>query len=531
MKYKWLAVIVGILLVFGSMLISMKVYLNVQELQSFINKRQDGIAQVTPVVERFVSAQPTWSSLEEKVKNTVPQIFVNKAPIDLLQPQRSPNQYQSLGSGFFINSEGELITNAHVVDQARCIWIQIPHFGKEQFDVDLIGISHDRDLALLKLKPDSLQKIQQELGAVPYLSLGDSDLVRRADEIMALGYPLGQQGIKSTTGVVSGREQHLIQISAPLNPGNSGGPALNLKGDVVGVSVSGFTEAQNVGYIIPINELKIVLDDLRSVKLLRKPFMGVFFENLPDDTVTEYLKNPKPGGLFVVDVYKDSPMYKAGIQKYDMIYAINGFKIDIHGELLWNGEKISLIDYISQLKLGQEINLIVYRQGERKEIAFNFYQADLLPIHKIYPFYEALDYEIVGGMIIQPLTINHLALLINNCPGLTKYLETKNQTEPALIVTHIFLDSYIARCHTIAPGCILAKVNNEEVKTLDELRTALFKSFDNDKVIIETAESFFLVLPFAKMIEEEKRLANDNFYTITPGMNAIIEKYKQRQKT
>ena len=124
--------------------------------------------------------------------------------------------------------------------------------------------------------------IKRVLGSIPFLPLGDSDLIHRSDEVLALGYPLGQQSLKSTTGVISGREQHLIQMSAAINPGNSGGPSLNTKGEVIGINSAGIPAAQNVGYMIPINDLKIVLADLYKVKLLRKPFLGVLFNNATD---------------------------------------------------------------------------------------------------------------------------------------------------------------------------------------------------------------------------------------------------------
>ncbi len=225
----------------------------------------------------------------------IPQVFANKAAIDILQPQRSPAQFQATGSGFFINDSGEFITNAHVIDQARSIWIQIPSCGREQYEAELIGVTHDRDVALLKLKPEAFEKIKQKLGKISFLKLGNSDLVHPADNILAVGYPLGQKGIKYTAGVVSGREGHLIQIDAAINPGSSGGPSVNLNGEVIGINTAGITEAQNVGYIIPINELKIVLDDLRKVKLLRKPYLGVFFNN-GSTALTDYLGNPQPGG-------------------------------------------------------------------------------------------------------------------------------------------------------------------------------------------------------------------------------------------
>src|SRR5207249_4901678 len=121
---------------------------------------------------------------------------------------------------FFINDEGDLITNAHVVNQAPTVWIQIPSLGKQIIDVDVLSVSPERDLALLRVKPEGLKTIRAALGSIPYLSFGDSDTVKRSEEVLALGYPLGQQSLKSTSGVISGREGHLIQMSAAINPGN-----------------------------------------------------------------------------------------------------------------------------------------------------------------------------------------------------------------------------------------------------------------------------------------------------------------------
>ena len=195
--------------------------------------------------ERVVGSQHLWSEVQKDVENTVVQIFTQVAEIDFLQPYKSPSQYNGYGSGFFISEEGYLITtNAHVVNQAKAIWIQLTSLGKQIIDdIEIIGVSPERDLALLKVGQAGLALIKSKLGRIPVLPLGDSDMVRRADEVMALGYPW-QQSLKSTTGVISGCEGNLIQISAPINPGNSGGPLLNVNGEVVGINTSGVVGAQ-----------------------------------------------------------------------------------------------------------------------------------------------------------------------------------------------------------------------------------------------------------------------------------------------
>lgn len=473
------------------------------------------------VVEKIVPAgSHPWSKVQTNVRNTVAQVFSQIAEIDILQPYKSPNQQQTTGSAFFINDEGELVTNAHVINQARAVWIQIPGLGKQQLDVDVVGLSPERDLALLRLRDESKAAIREQLGSIPYLKLGDSDLVHRADEIMTLGYPLGQQGLKSTTGVVSGHENNLIQIDAAINPGNSGGPSLDTSGQVVGINTLYAPGAQNVGYIIPINELKIILDDLRTVKLLRKPFLGILFNNA-SESLTRYLGNPLPGGLYVVDVYKGSPLNKAGVQKDDMIYEVNGYRIDNYGELAVNGERISIIDYVSQLKLGQKITMVVYRNGERKQISFSFDQAEMLPVRKIYPGYEPVEFEIVAGMVIQPLALDHVAMLVNGSPSLAKYAEMKYQKHPALIVTHVFPDSLAQRSRSIAPGAIIAKINGKEIQSLDDLRYQLFQSRESGDLTLQTNEGIFVHFPFKRILEEEPRLARNWMYEMTPAVKQL----------
>ena len=148
------------------------------------------------VVEKVIVQQP-WAEVQDKVKNCVVQIIAQTAEIDIMQPFKTPTQNGHFGTGFFI-SESEIITNAHVADKAQFLWIKIPALGKAIIDVEVVGISHDHDLALLRVTDSGLALIKNTLGTVPFLKLGNSDLVRRVDQVLALGYPLGQSSLKST---------------------------------------------------------------------------------------------------------------------------------------------------------------------------------------------------------------------------------------------------------------------------------------------------------------------------------------------
>jgi len=491
----------------------------------------------TKIIEKLVGKTNAWRPVQESVKDTVVQIVSHIAEFNFQQPYQTPRQFTAYGSGFFINEDGDIITNFHVVNQAKSIWIKVPSLGQRIIDVEIIGVSPDRDLALLRVSDEGLEIIRQELGRLPHLSLGNSDLIRRSDEVMALGYPLAQQSLKSTTGVISGREGNLIQMSAPINPGSSGGPLLNINGEAVGISTAGVVGAQNVGYIIPINDLRVVLPDLYKVKLLRNNLLGVLFNNATA-ALTEYLGNPQPGGCYVVEVIPNSTLHKAGVLSGDMIYEINGHNVDMYGEMavVWSEDKVSIIDYVSRLSIGQDVNLVIYRKGEKKNISVKFSQADLPTIHKVYPGFETIDYEVFGGMVVMQLTINHIKHFSKAAPGLVRFTEMKNQVEPVLIVTHIFPNSQLYRTRILWPGSTLNEINGIKVRTLADFRNAI-KRVENNKFtvlssdqIARASDNVFVVLDFDKIMEEEMAFSRDYKYPLSDTTRKLLQEYMNRKE-
>lgn len=483
------------------------------------------------VIERIVSSAQLWRPIQEHISDTVAQVFVQLAVVDLLQPFKTPAQGVAYGSGFFINAEGDFVTNAHVVYQAKTIYVQIPSLGKRIIDMEVIGICPDRDLALLRMKPESKKYVQSILGSIPYLPLGNSDSVHRSDEVLALGYPLGMHSLKSTTGVVSGFEHHLIQISAAINPGNSGGPLLNGKGEVIGINNSAVLEAQNVGYAIPVNDLKIILPDLYNVKILRKPVLGILFNN-GNEALTELLNNPVPGGTYIVEVIKNSILDRAGIKQGDMIYEINGHTVDMFGEMSvpWNDDKISISDYVSGLSIGDKVTLTVYRKGERKDISINFELSDPHAIRKVFPAFEPIDYEIFAGMVVMELTINHVQLLMEQAGGLAKFAELKNQGESVLLVTHIFPNSQVFRARILPTGSTINEVNGIRVNTLAQYREAIKKGASNrfftvlaSDNVSRASDDIFVVLYLDKVLDDERQFAHDYKYQLGSVAQELLE--------
>jgi serine protease Do len=484
------------------------------------------------ISENLISTAQLWRPVQDRIRDTVIQLFVQISAIDLLEPYKTPQQGTACGSGFFINDQAYIITNAHVINSAKSIWGQLPSLGKRIIDIEVVGISFERDLALLRVTEASREMITRELGGIPYLPLGDSDLVRRSDEVLAVGYPLGQQSFKSTNGIISGHEHHLIQMSAPINPGSSGGPLLNLKGETIGINSSGITESgvQNVGYAIPINTLKTILNDLYEIKILRKPFLGVRFNN-STESLTKFLGNPQPGGCYVIETIAGSPLEKAGVMRGDMIYEINGHTVDMFGDMSvpWSEDKISIIDYPLRLSIGDTVTLVAYRKGVKKTFSVSFSLSAPQAIRMIYPGYEPVNYEIFAGMVVQELTINHVRVLGDHAPGLRKYSELKYQSEPVLIISHVFPDSQLYRGRNMPLGATLQEINGTPIKTLADFRTVIKNSAAEEYLTLSASDNgtrageiIFVVLEMAKVIEEEPRLARDFRYQISEAAKEVL---------
>jgi S1-C subfamily serine protease len=482
------------------------------------------------VVETVVHKTSPWGALQPKLKDAIVQVFVQIAEFNWIQPYQTPMQKMATGTGFFIDEMGHFITNAHVVNQAKSVTIQVPSLGKEQLEAEIISVCFDRDIALLKLKAPDFDRLVNVLGKINFLPVGDSDQLYRADQIMYQGFPLGQQGLKSTVGVVSGREnmggRQYIQIDAATNPGCSGGPALNLNGEVVGVLNSGIMGAQNVGYIIPAKELKVVLHDLYHSHnpLVRRPFLGVAY-NSGSPALSSFLDNPVAGGAYVITVYKNSVLATAGVKAGDIMHSINGHIIDYYGEISvpWAEDKISLGEYASYLLIEQPIELVVYRQGQRLVFNFKFEQPKLPAIRVMYPDFEKIDYEVVGGFVIMELALNHVAIMQQVVDDLIRYKNPKNQSKSRLVITHIFPASLAQRARIFEPGNILKSINEEQVFTLADLRKALAKSADTNRLTIRTKQNVFAVLPFDKVLQQEAMLSSIYHYPISETMQNLLQ--------
>lgn len=257
---------------------------------------------------------------------------------------------RSLGSGFIINKEGDILTNYHVVSQADDIEVKLADGRK--FKAKVIGKDEKTDIALLKIKG---------AGDLPYVTLGDSSQLRPGDWVMAIGNPFGLEhtvtvGVVSALGRVIGGGPYakFIQTDASINPGNSGGPLFNIKGEVVGINSMIFAAGQGIGFAIPVNLAKEMLPQLASKGSVTRGWLGVAIQDITPELAKSFnLKDEK--GALIAEVYPDSPAAKGGIMRGDIVTSFNGKPIE---------DPYSLSLTVGNTQPGSEAEMKVLRNGK-----------------------------------------------------------------------------------------------------------------------------------------------------------------------
>jgi len=245
----------------------------------------------------------------------------------------APRSYttQALGSGVLIDGSGLILTNAHVINRASRIFVALQGRTKE-IEAKLVGKDERLDLALVRIP-------RQGRKAYPFLPLGTSDDLMVGETVIAIGNPLGL-GSSITTGVVSGPLRALtlsedfmavfIQTDALINPGNSGGPLINLDGKLIGINTAIAKQAQGIGFSIPVDIIRRVLEDLKTYGRVRRSFLGV----IPGRTGDRFAAARGYGGVLVTEIVPGSPADKAGLELADVILSLDDVPVETPGELL-----------------------------------------------------------------------------------------------------------------------------------------------------------------------------------------------------
>jgi serine protease Do len=275
-------------------------------------------------------------------------------------PPGGPNMEApvAMGSGFVIDKEGRIVTNYHVVDGAEEVTVTL-HDGKE-LTGKVIGKDEATDLALVKVDADAA-----ELHPVTF---ADSDRVRVGDPVIAIGSPFGLGGTV-TAGIVSaehreigaGRYDDFLQIDAPINRGNSGGPTFDLKGEVIGVNTliqSPSGGNVGIGFAIPANLVKEVVAELETSGTVERGWLGVHIQGIDQDLASG-LGLPTDKGALVAEVTEDSPAAKAGFKQGDVILKFDGKSVE---------RLTDLTRMVADVKPGNDANVVLWRDGKESTV-------------------------------------------------------------------------------------------------------------------------------------------------------------------
>ena len=266
-------------------------------------------------------------------------------------PRMSPLPAQSLGSGFIIEEDGHIVTNAHVVSKASVIKVHIKE-DPTVYKARVVGHDPSTDIALIKISAGESRTRKK----FPKAVLGDSNALQVGEWVAAFGNPYGHSNTM-TKGIISAIDRHIdelnllpfLQTDAGINPGNSGGPLVNTQGQVIGVNTAINPRAQNIGFAIPIYNVRSILKSLKKYGYVKRGFLGVHMSNVP----VEFDYNKKTyQGVLIVDVMKGGPAQRAGIRSQDIITEFNGSPIKTSK---------NLFDIVSATPKGEKVRGKLFR--------------------------------------------------------------------------------------------------------------------------------------------------------------------------
>ncbi|HUF87021.1 MAG TPA: DegQ family serine endoprotease [Thermohalobaculum sp.] len=270
---------------------------------------------------------------------------------------RGPRQVQSLGSGFVISAEGYVVTNNHVIEEADEITVNLS--DGRSLEATVVGTDPKTDLALLKVEPTS---------PLPFVGFGDSDAVRVGDWVLAIGNPFGLGGSVSA-GIVSARNRDIqagpyddfLQTDAAINRGNSGGPLFGLDGQVIGINtaiISPSGGSIGIGFAVPANLAKPVIDQLQKFGTTRRGWLGVRIQSVNEE-MAEALGMEKATGALVADVNPGSPAEEAGIEPGDVILKFDGKDVT---------EMRELPRLVADTEVEKTVRVVVFRKGKTQTL-------------------------------------------------------------------------------------------------------------------------------------------------------------------
>jgi len=364
---------------------------------------------------------------------------------------RLNNNRRSLGSGVIIHPEGYILTNEHVVAKATSIKVTL--IDKREFDARLVGADIKSDLAVVKIETKE---------SLPHVALGQSGDLMIGETVIAIGNPFGLQHTV-TTGIISALNRSIkggrnrvysdfIQLDASINPGNSGGPLLNIDGSLIGINTAIFKRAEGIGFAIPINKAKRIINDLIRYGKVRRGWLGVSVQGMTKEML-RFFHVDRVTGVVVVQVMKGSPGEMAGLRRGDVILSLEDNEV---------GGKSDYSARVSTYPVGNTINMKILRDGEERTVSL---KVSLLQESQVSDYVQnwlgfSVD-EIKQSMV-------------------RRYSLATSQGVIVMSVAPNGVSSKIG----IRPGDIIRQINQIRIKNGNDFRAAMVKAAGRDTVLL-----------------------------------------------
>ncbi len=408
--------------------------------------------------ERQKQMQPGMSQEDEEMQEFFRRFFGQPAPRQQ-QPQPQPrNRRQApapqqqeeqqvprgVGSGFIISGDGYVLTNAHVVEGADEVFVTLT--DKREFKAKIIGSDRRTDVALVKI----------EGGNLPSLTIGDSGKLRVGEWVIAIGSPFGLDNTV-TAGIVSANSRDtgdylpLIQTDVAVNPGNSGGPLINMRGEVVGINSQIYSRSggyMGISFAVPIGEAMRVADQLKTTGRVVRGRIGVQIGEVTKE-VAESLGLPRAQGALVGRVEPGSPAEKAGVEPGDIITAFNGQTIEKSGDLP---------RLVGNTKPGSKSVLTVLRKGQKRDLSVVVAEMESDQIAKKKEEKQKPEQ-----------TPNSLGLVVST---LTDAQKQELRLEGGVVVEQV--DGPAARVG-LQPGDVIVRLNNTDIRDAKQFNALVAK--------------------------------------------------------
>jgi serine protease Do len=380
-----------------------------------------------------------------------------------LPPFQGPQQQQPIrgeGSGFIIRPDGLILTNAHVVEGATRVTVQLN--DRREYSAKVIGVDKVSDVAVIKIAANNL----------PTVTLGNSDSLQVGQWVLAIGAPFGFEN-SATSGIVSAKGRTLpdsgyvpfIQTDVPINPGNSGGPLFNMQGQVIGVNSQIYSRTggyMGVSFSIPIDVAMQVAHQLMSTGHVERGKLGVVIQNV-DQGLADSFGLPEPEGALVSSVEQDGPAAKAGVQPGDVILDLNGQPVQTSTQLPVR---------IASLMPGTPVRLTVWRNHTRHEYTVKL---------------AAMGDETVASAQHPHRQGESLGLAVR---PLSQEEQQETHTHGGLLVEGVTGPSEDAG---IQAGDVVLAANGQRVSTAEQLRSAVEKSRGHVALLIQRGDTRIFV--------------------------------------